>query len=164
MHEEPAVRSKVELVQSARSLKEQFISDKHELEEYYKEKLQESERRHLEMQDRMRKKHEHQMNAKQSQIDALISRCNEYKGENNLLQIKVSKMMDMLAECAAEVNLQEAELAQASCSLRRPQSDRRTVDADTCYLRPQSDNRTVDRDVGYLRSNDEYDDEDDDED
>ncbi|XP_055334779.1 uncharacterized protein LOC129585900 [Paramacrobiotus metropolitanus] len=126
------------IVQSHKNFKDQYAADRQEVEDYYKSKLEESERRHWDTQDKMRREHEALLNAKQSQIDALIIKCNEYKGENNLLQIKLAKTMDLLAECAAEVNLQEAELAEASRgdSRRsgRPFSERRTGNNDACPL------------------------------
>ncbi|OQV21517.1 hypothetical protein BV898_04419 [Hypsibius exemplaris] len=108
-----------ELAQCRRGLREQYEKEKQEIEEMYRRKLQECERCHRELEETMRQEHEAKMNAQQSQVDALLIKCNELKGENNLLHIKVSKMMDMLAECAAEVNLQEAELAQVAQTLQQ---------------------------------------------
>ena len=107
-----------ELAQCRKSLRDQCEKEKRDIEELYRRKLQECERAHRDMEDAMRREHEAKVQAQQLQVDALLIKCNELKGENNLLHIKVAKMMDMLAECAAEVNLQEAELAQVAQTLQ----------------------------------------------
>ncbi|GAU88172.1 hypothetical protein RvY_00918 [Ramazzottius varieornatus] len=101
------------LQKSRKVLREQLEKEKMALEENYKCRMAECEREFREREEKMKREYENEKRAQQSHIDALLIKCTDLKGENNLLTVKVSKMMDMLAECAAEVNLQEAELAQA---------------------------------------------------
>lgn len=98
-----------DLERCRKRLTEQFDTEKQELEEYYAQMLENQKADFCGREGQIKKEFE-------SQINQLMARNNALKGENNLLTIKVSKMMDMLAECTAEASLQEAEIVQANNS------------------------------------------------